>query len=133
MAELGHVRRLTGDIPGALRELRRALNLLRRIGVHGKRAWALNHYAAAIISSGDYDRGVRLHHEALHLARQMRQPIEQARALAGIGEAHLRIGDTKAGIARLEHAVEIFRHLSMHAAANPVQDRLTTLTPPSGG
>ena len=32
-------------------------------------------------------------------ARRMRQPHEQARALEGIGECHLRIGDPTAGIA----------------------------------
>jgi hypothetical protein len=48
----------------------------------------------------------------------------------GSGECHLRHGETKAGAAHLNQALEIFQRLAMPAGVDRVQMRLASLTNP---
>jgi len=57
-----------------------------------------------------------VYHDALRLAREVRQPDDEAIALQGLGEARLRQGNTADGAARLRQALEIYRRLGMPAA-----------------
>jgi DNA-binding SARP family transcriptional activator/tetratricopeptide (TPR) repeat protein len=125
LAFIGQGRLAAGDHRGAAHHLEAAVDLFRRIGARGNEAWALNHYAAVITATGDHAHARVIYAGALELARETRQPDDEALALEGIGECHLRAGDTEAGIAHLHQALEIFRHLTMKPDADRVQARLT--------
>ena len=114
---LGDTRRRMGDYPGATRDLERALKLYRGLGTRGNEVWTLNFYAAVFTSAGDGERGLALHTEALGLAREMEIPDEEARALEGVGECELMLGNVPEGVARLEEAREIFERLRIPDAA----------------
>jgi hypothetical protein len=66
--------------------------------------------------SGDQDGAIAVYHDALRLAREVRQPDDEAIALQGLGEAHLRQDKPEDGTARLREALEIYRRLGMPAA-----------------
>jgi DNA-binding SARP family transcriptional activator/tetratricopeptide (TPR) repeat protein len=127
---LGSVRHSTGDLPGAGQLLQAAIDTFRRIGSRGSEAWALNRYAAVISATGDLTRAENLYLEALSLARETRQSDDEAHALEGSGECHLRRGETEADAAHLKQALEIFQRLAMQPDAERVQARLARLTNP---
>jgi hypothetical protein len=54
--------------------------------------------------------------DALRLAREAGQPNDEASALRGLGEVHLRAGQFPGGVAYLRKALEIYRRLGMPAA-----------------
>jgi DNA-binding SARP family transcriptional activator len=124
---LGETRRAAGDLPIAISDLQEALDLFRRLGAVGSQGWVLNFYAAAIASAGDNARALGLRRQALRMARLSHQPDDEALALEGIGECHLRAGHTAAGVLRLERALSIFRRLRMQPDVSRVQARLATL------
>ena len=116
LTELADVRRLTGDHQGALLDLDKAIGIFQDLGNRGALAWALNYYAAVLAGTGGQDRAIAVYHDALRLAREVRQPDDEAIALRGLGEARLREGNLEAGAACLRQALEIFRRLGMPAA-----------------
>ncbi len=124
---LGGVRQATGDLPGANRLFQAAIDTFRRIGSRGSEAWELNRYAAVISATGDLTRAEKLHLEALRLARETGQSDDEAHALEGSGECHLRRGETEAGAAHLKQALDIFRRFATQPDAGRVQARLARL------
>jgi hypothetical protein len=52
----------------------------------------LNYYAAVIADTGDQGRAIGVYRDAPRLAREVRQPDDEAVALQGLGEARLRQG-----------------------------------------
>ncbi|HEX5120255.1 MAG TPA: tetratricopeptide repeat protein [Pseudonocardiaceae bacterium] len=129
---LGQIRGRTGDHPGAIRDLRTGLDLFRRTGAHGNEVWALNHYATVLAATGNRPQALTIHHDALDQARRTHQPEHEATALEGIGECHLRTGDTETGRTHLKQALEIFQRLAMAPDADRVQSRLAQLALRSG-
>ena len=119
---LGQVRLAAGDLPDAARHLQAAMDLFRNIGALGNQAWALNHYAAVITATGDLTHARTLYRDALRLAREAHHPDDEARALEGTGECHLRSGDIQAGVAHLKQALDIYQRLAM----KPDTDRVCT-------
>jgi tetratricopeptide (TPR) repeat protein len=118
-----------GDQAGAARDLEQAIATYRDLGSRGNTANALNQYAAVIRSSGDPGRAISLYREALDLARETEQPDEEAVALEGIGETHLRQRDLPDGLAYLRQARQIYQRLGMPAAGQ-ITARLAELGPP---
>jgi DNA-binding SARP family transcriptional activator len=118
-----------GDYAGAARDLEQAIATYRDLGSRGNAANGLNQYAAVIRSSGDPGRAIRLYHEALDLARETEQPDEEAVALEGIGETHLRERENGDGVAYLQRAREIYQRLGMPAAGQ-ITARLAEIGPP---
>jgi hypothetical protein len=59
---------------------------------------------------------IAVYQDSLRLAREARQPDDEAVALQGLGEAHARMGKSEDGAAYLREAREIFRRLGMPAA-----------------
>jgi tetratricopeptide (TPR) repeat protein len=116
LTELAEVLRLTGDREGTVRDLEAAIGILRDLGSRGSLAWALNYYAAVIADSGDHGHAISVYHDALGLAREVHQPDDEAIALQGLGEEHLREGKLEDGEACLHEALEIYRRLGMQAA-----------------
>jgi tetratricopeptide (TPR) repeat protein len=128
LTELGIVRRRTGDYPAAAHDLGLALKLLRQIGSRGNESWALNHYAAVLAANGDLEKTLALHRDALLLARELDMPDEQAVALEGIGECHLRAGDSCEATASLTKALTIFQRLRQSPDIERVETRLAELS-----
>jgi DNA-binding SARP family transcriptional activator/tetratricopeptide (TPR) repeat protein len=126
---LGEVRRLTGDYEGAARDIEESIRAYRDLGNPGNQAWALNHYAAAISDAGDLTRATALYCDALHLARQVQQPDDEAAALEGLGENCLRNGKLHDGTMYLHQALEIYQRLGM-PTAEQVMARLTEIGAP---
>jgi hypothetical protein len=52
------------------------------------------------------------HGDALAIAREITSPLEEARALEGIGNCHLREGRVADGDARLRQALAIYLRIS---------------------
>ena len=94
------VRLSAGDLPGAARRLA-GRGHVPPYRLPWSEAWALNRYAAVINASGDHARAAALYQDALHLARELRQPDDEAHALEGIGDSNLRNADTPPSIACL--------------------------------
>ena len=126
---LAEVRSLSGDHDGAARDLEQAIATYRALDNHGNLANALNQYAAVVKAAGDLGRALSLYHEALDLAREAGQPDEEAVALEGIGEIHLRERNLRDGAAYLQRAREIYQRLGMPAAGQ-ITARLAEIGPP---
>ena len=129
LTRLGQARLSAGDYPGAAHHLSAAVDIFRHIG-SGNEAGALTHYAAAIAAAGDYGRARDLYQDALDLARETRQPDNEALALEGIGVCHLHNGETQDGAGYLNRALDIFQRLAMTPDADRVRARLTRLGQP---
>ena len=61
--------------------------------------------------------------QALTIARQVGAPLEEARALDGIGHSYLDDGYTREGTAHLRHALTIYQRIGAPAAQR-AQDTL---------
>ncbi len=85
LTDLGVVRWLTGDYPGAVQVLDQALSLQRDLGDRLGEAEVLNHSGTVCLKSGDAEQALAHHQRALDLARAVGSPLEQARALDGAG------------------------------------------------
>jgi tetratricopeptide (TPR) repeat protein len=91
-------------------------------------AWALNYYAAVIAVTDEPARAIAVYHDALRLAREVRQPDDEAIALQGLGELYLRTGKLQDGADYLRKALEIYQRLGM-PAAEQVATRLAEIDP----
>jgi tetratricopeptide (TPR) repeat protein len=87
----------------------------------------MNYYAAALLATGDWAQALAIYSDALHLAREVDMPDEQALALEGIGECRLLTQDSEDGAAYLDQALQIFRQIGMQPDAQRVEARLTQL------
>jgi hypothetical protein len=63
------------------------------------------------------------HSQALAIARDLGAPLEEARALEGIGHSHLQDGNHGEGIAHLKQALVIYRRIGTPGARR-VQETL---------
>lgn len=94
-------------------------------------AWLLTAAEAGLPVSGlaqrDRARSLALYGDALRLALEVDMPDEQALALEGIGECHLRAEKPEDGAAYLGQVLEIFRRLGMQPDAERVEARLAEL------
>ncbi len=89
--------------------------------------WVSRRNASAVISAtGDLTHAEDLYLEALRLARETGQSDDEAHALKGSGECHLRRCETAAGVAYLKQAVEIFQRLAIQPDADRIQARLVS-------
>ena len=112
----GAVRSAVGEPSAAVRDLEQALEVFRQIGDRGSEAFALNHFAAVLAAAGDRERALTMYGDALSLACETDQFDEQALALEGIGECHLRAGQTDDGAAYLAQALAMFQQYGMEQA-----------------
>jgi tetratricopeptide (TPR) repeat protein len=107
--ELGVMRLLTGDYPGATRELQRALELSRELGDRLGRANALTELGVACVVTGDHPAAVRHLRPALELYRETGDRNGQARALIELGQALSMTGDYPAALRDLQEALVLHR------------------------
>ncbi|MBR7828654.1 tetratricopeptide repeat protein [Actinospica sp. MGRD01-02] len=126
---LADVRAATGDGPGALRDVDRAVEVFRDLGSRSNKAWALGHQAAILAHTGDHARALPLFRRALSMAREVTQPDDEALALGGIGECLVLEGKAGDAVRHLDDALEIFRRLGMRREIERVTRRLAGLRP----
>jgi tetratricopeptide (TPR) repeat protein len=127
--DLGRVRYMTGDLPGAEDAHARALEIYRRIGNRIDEPLALNHYAAIIAATGERPRALALYQQALTMSRELNCPANEAVSLEGLAEHHLATGNPTQGIEYLRQALHIYQHLGMRADIERVTTGLAGLAP----
>ena len=106
LTNLGIVRQLTDDYPGATRDLEEALSLYRDLGDRLGEANALNNLAEVRLA-GDYPGATRDLEEALSLYRDLGDRPGQAYALTHLGIARRLAGDLPGATRDMEEALGI--------------------------
>ena len=109
--DLGNVRRLTGDYPGAIQAQEEALNIYRDLGNQLGQANALNDLGNVWLHSGDYPGAVGVLQQALGIYQDLGDRRGQANALNDLGNVWLATGDYPGAIQAQEEALGICRDL----------------------
>ena len=105
------MRRVTGDYPGAARDLHEALDISREIGSPDTEVTALNESGTLSRIRGDLGHASSIHQQALDLARQLGIPLEEAHALAALGRCAQATGRTNGAEDRLRQALAILQRI----------------------
>jgi tetratricopeptide (TPR) repeat protein/transcriptional regulator with XRE-family HTH domain len=128
--ELGLVQQLTGDYPAAAASHQQALELCRDrgIGNWSGQAETLNCLGELASRTADGRQARDYHAQALAIARELGTPLEEARALEGIGYSQLHDGHDSEGTAYLEQALAIYQRIGAPAARR-VQETLLRSRP----
>jgi DNA-binding SARP family transcriptional activator/tetratricopeptide (TPR) repeat protein len=111
LSELGHLRRLTGDFPGAAADLDEAMAGFCAAGSRIGRAAALNNRGAIRLSVGDLPAATADLEASLASFRDLADRRGAASAQHDLGAARLASGDYPAGIEALSQAQATFRAL----------------------
>jgi class 3 adenylate cyclase/tetratricopeptide (TPR) repeat protein len=108
---LGAVRQLTGDYPGAGRALAEALGLYRDLGDRVGQANALNNLGTVRRLTGDYPGAAQAQQESLGLSRELGDRVGQANALSNLGTVRVLTGDYPGAARVLAEALGVYRDL----------------------
>ncbi|MEV4134027.1 cyclophane-containing RiPP biosynthesis TPR protein HaaT [Dactylosporangium sp. NPDC049742] len=92
-AELGVLQCLAGDLVGAKRSLERAAELYAALGDRPGRLEVLNHLGVLHLDAGEPALAQAQHRAALSSARELAIPLEEARALDGLGRCERILGE----------------------------------------
>ncbi|WP_157436069.1 serine/threonine-protein kinase [Actinospica robiniae] len=111
LTDLGRVRQLIGDYPGAGEAIERALEISRAAGDRSGEANALNDLGRVRYMTGDYAESMQAHAGALALYRELGHRHGEATALNDLGEMQYLSGENAAAAETLTRALEIFREL----------------------
>jgi tetratricopeptide (TPR) repeat protein len=116
-----------GQAEQAAEHLEQALVLSRELGDRSGEVWALNGLGeAAQLAERPHD-AVAYHTNALTVATIIDVRDQQARAHAGLGQAHAALGDHAGARTHFEWALGIYTELAMPAAGE-LRDRLAART-----
>ncbi len=107
LTNLGDVRRLAGDYPGAVRDLQEALGICRDLGDRPGQAVALTHLGYTRRLTGDFPGAVRDLQEALGICRDLGDRRGQALALTYLGGGEWLTGDYPGAVRDLQEALSI--------------------------
>jgi DNA-binding SARP family transcriptional activator len=111
LTELGQVRMLSGDYPGATRDLTEALRRYRELGDRRGQGNALTRLGHVLGSSRDYPRATGDLTEALRLHRELGDWRGQADALTELGQVRMLTGDCAGAERDLTEALRLFQEL----------------------
>src|SRR5262249_54383291 len=100
--DLGSAHYLSGDYPAATASHKRALALSRDLNNRHGEAEALNNPARALCTSGAAAASCAHYVHARSILQAVGAPLEEARALEGIGNCHLLQGQVSEGRAHLQ-------------------------------
>jgi tetratricopeptide (TPR) repeat protein len=114
------VRLLTGDYPAAAANVAEAIELFRDLGSRHDLARALNSLGEISFQTSAPQEARSRYGQALTIAREVGAPLEEARALEGIGRSLLH-QDSAEAAAYLQHALEIYQNIGAPDARR-VQD-----------
>ena len=110
LRELGIVRRLAGDAGRAAADLTKAHSIYQELGSLGGQAEVLNSIGTLLLDGGDARAHGRFQ-DAFRFSRQVRNPLEEARALEGLARCALRQSDTGEAARQLRAALAIYHRL----------------------
>ena len=111
LTQMGIVQELTGDYPAATASLTQALQLSRDLGDRYGHADASINLGELLFLSSAYREARGYLAQALSIARDINLPVEEARALEGIGRCHIQEGNPGQGAADLRRALEIYQRI----------------------
>jgi DNA-binding SARP family transcriptional activator len=111
LVQLGIIRSLTGDCPGALDDLDQASQLYRELGDPLGLASALHHHGDIRGFLDDYPGWLDDLEQALRLYQQLGSVLGQANALARLSNIRRYTGDYPAAIPGLEQALRLYQQL----------------------
>jgi tetratricopeptide (TPR) repeat protein/transcriptional regulator with XRE-family HTH domain len=106
---LGHVRRLTGDLAGAAVALEETLGIYRDLSDRLGQAHALTGLGRVRELTGDYPRAAQDLQEALGIFADLGDRLGQADALLCLGDVRRMTGDYPAAAQDLQEALSIYR------------------------
>jgi tetratricopeptide (TPR) repeat protein len=109
--DLGRVRRLTGDSPGAADDFALALEISQHIGNRLGEANALTNLGQVRHQSGDFPGAEDAHTRALEIFRHIANRLGEANALTNLGRMRHGAGDYPGAEDAHTRALEIFRHI----------------------
>jgi tetratricopeptide (TPR) repeat protein/transcriptional regulator with XRE-family HTH domain len=109
LANLGEMRRMTGDYPAAAPVLEEALGISRDLGDRAGQATALLHLGYVRRMTGDHPGAVQDLEEALGISRDLGDWPGQANALTYLGSTRRAAGDYPAAARDLKEALGIYR------------------------
>jgi tetratricopeptide (TPR) repeat protein/DNA-binding XRE family transcriptional regulator len=107
LSELGAVQRKTGDYRAATASLTEAMKLAHHVGERAIESEALNNLGDLYV-----DAARDAYAQAGDIAADIGFPLEEARALEGIGRLLLQSGQRAAGIAMLERSLALYQRIS---------------------
>jgi tetratricopeptide (TPR) repeat protein len=111
LSDLGRVRYLAGDYPGAGEPFARALEIQREIGNRTGEAHALTDLGRVRLQIGDYPGAGGAHTGALAIYRELGDRNGEAYALTALGRARYQAGDYPEAIDADTRALEIYREI----------------------
>jgi tetratricopeptide (TPR) repeat protein/transcriptional regulator with XRE-family HTH domain len=109
--QLGAVRHLTGDYPGAAQAQEAALGIYRDLGDRLGEANALNYLGIVRRLAGDYPGAAQAQEAALGIYRDLGDRLGEANALNNLGAVRGLTGDYPGAAQALEAALGIYRDL----------------------
>jgi tetratricopeptide (TPR) repeat protein len=109
---LADLRQLTGEYPGAARDLEQALAIYRNLGDRLGEANALRNLGAVRLLTDGLPGAARDLEQALAIYRNLGDRLGQAGALNILGDVRRLTGDYPAAVRDLEQALGIYRDLS---------------------
>jgi tetratricopeptide (TPR) repeat protein len=108
---LGSVRQLTGDYPGAAQAQEESLGLSRDLGDRVGQANALSNLGTVRVLTADYPGAARVLEEALGLYRDLGDRVGQVNALSNLGTVRQLTGDYPGAAQVLEESLDLSRDL----------------------
>jgi DNA-binding SARP family transcriptional activator/tetratricopeptide (TPR) repeat protein len=111
LTQLGIIRNLTGNCPGALDALEHATQLYRELGDPLGQANALTQLGGIRGFVDDWPGAVDDLDQALRLYQQLGDPLGQANTLAWLGNIRRYTGDFPGAIPHLEQALRLYQQL----------------------
>ena len=121
--ELGYVRRLTDDYPGAAQVLGQALGLYRDLGNRHGEANAFHDLGVVRRVTDDYPGAAQVLEQALGLYRDLGNRLGEANALSELGRVRQETGDYPGAAQAHEEALGIFRDVGNRLGeANALRD-----------
>ncbi|MCX5421960.1 cyclophane-containing RiPP biosynthesis TPR protein HaaT [Streptomyces sp. NBC_00078] len=126
LGELGAARSVCGERDGAAEAFGRSLEILRELGDRSGEAEVLNHWGELLRTSGEAAAGRERFEQALGLARAIRCPLEEARALEGVGRCVWMTDGTGDAVELLRQSILVYRRLGLDATADGIEQLLVT-------
>jgi DNA-binding SARP family transcriptional activator len=111
LTDLGQVRYLIGDLPGAAQAQAQALEICREIGNRLGGANALTSLGRVRQLTGDFTGAVQTHKRALEVYREIGNRLGEANALTSLGQVRDLTGDLSGAAQAQVRALEIFHEI----------------------
>ncbi|QIS21474.1 tetratricopeptide repeat protein [Nocardia terpenica] len=126
LGTLGLAHQRSGDLATAIELAQQAMTTLHDAGDPAIEAEALNRFGVLLAETRQHEKASTQFATALQLARRIHSPLEEARALEGLGRSRASLGDIATAITELRNAIAIYQHIGA-AETESAAAYLTTL------